>query len=66
MTGKFCWSLLHGKDIVAPVHKHYIMMVYGGVKVKFHTFLTLVLDEGEWSVLCSGCFISSDRNHGNH
>jgi hypothetical protein len=32
-------------------------MMYGGVEVKLHTFLTVTLDTGEWSASCSGCLM---------
>ena len=30
-----------------------------GTEVRFHSFLTLTLDGGEWSASCPGCFTSS-------
>jgi hypothetical protein len=32
------------------------MNAYGGVDLKLHTFLTLALDEGEWSASRAGPF----------
>jgi hypothetical protein len=39
-----------------PVLKYQVMRMYGGVEVKFHTFLALVLYGVQWSSSHSSCF----------
>jgi len=36
------------------------------MEVKLHVFLTSVLDEGEWTVPCFGCFMPGERGHVTH
>jgi hypothetical protein len=36
-------------------------MVYGGMEVSLHQFLTLALDGGEWSASCLRCFTSGEQ-----
>jgi len=40
---------------------NHIMQTYRQTEVQLHGFLTLALDRGEWSGLCSGCFNSKER-----
>ena len=46
-------------DKVVPVHA---MEACGGVGVQFHSFLTLALDESEWSASQPGHFTLKERN----
>jgi len=42
------------------------MKTWGGNGVQLHTFLTLVLDGGEWSASCPGLYTSGERAPGTH
>lgn len=39
------------------------MKVYMGMEVRVHTVLTLALDNGEWSAMCSSHFTFVERAH---
>jgi hypothetical protein len=39
---------------VIPLSENFIVDMYTGVKLKFHAFLTSVLDGDEWSALFPG------------
>jgi len=41
--------------------KHHAIKICGGVEVELHTFLTLVLDTGEWSFACPSHFTPEQR-----
>jgi len=48
------------------LNKHHAMKTWGGNGVQLHTFLTLVLDGGEWSASCPGLYTSGERAPGTH
>jgi hypothetical protein len=42
------------------------MDAYRELEIWMHTFLTWALNGGEWSVSCSGCFTSGERDPNIH
>jgi hypothetical protein len=46
--------------------KHSAIKMYGGVEVQLHVFLTLVLDEDEWSASHPSHFTPGERMPGSH
>jgi hypothetical protein len=46
--------------------KHHAKKIYGVVEILFHSFLTLVLDGGEWSASCPSCLTPGERASGIH
>jgi len=51
---------------IVSVSKHCVMNIYGGMKIKLHTFLTSVLERGEWTASCSGCFTPREGAPSTH
>jgi len=45
---------------------HHVTKVYWGVELELRAFLTLVLDEGEWSASRPGRFTRRERAPGTH
>jgi hypothetical protein len=45
------------KKIYILIRVSVVMKAYGGLEVKLHTLLILMLDGGEWPVSCSDHFI---------
>lgn len=52
---------------VIPPHtiKHHSIKEYGWVEVQFHSFLSLALNGGEWSISCPCHCICRERTFGN-
>jgi len=49
--------------LVLCLTKFYAVKTFGWVDVQLHTYLTSVLDGGEWSVSLSGCLIPGGKRH---
>jgi hypothetical protein len=57
LTGRLIKFRANGKCIVIALLKHHAIRTCEKIGARLHTFPTSLLNEGECSVSCSGCFI---------
>jgi hypothetical protein len=59
-------SMYHTMKMYPYVTRHHAMMTYGGMEIQLHTFLTLALDEGNWSASCHSHCTMGERACSTH